>query len=464
MKQLALILCAIAFILPLKAQQDQNSSPIIFIYDASGSMWGQMQGKTKMEIATEVLSNSVNELSENQKIGLVAYGHRQKGDCKDVEFLVDLNNQSKDKITSSLKKIKPLGMTPLAYSATQVIGNLRNLKEKATIILITDGIESCDGNICDVVTAAKTEGINFKLHIVGFGLKDDETAQLKCAAKAGEGNYYDAADANGLSNVMNEAVVQTIDKKEGNHGIYAVKNGEAIDAVVKAYNAGTTEEQGGIRTYRDTAFLYLPQGIYDIEVRPLENSKVNPITIKNIKTFSDKKTFQTVSFDGGKFTLTTTNNAEGWDALVKVTDMSGKDVGGTRTYGDTKEIELNPGTYNLKITALKMNGLETVKEIKSKSLEAGKSTEVTFDFKSGTLEILPMLNGNVIDCTANVIHLESGKSVAGGRTYTKGAKYTINPGTYKIEVRALGPNANLGSKTSTVTVETGKDHIETIQF
>ncbi|HRI85642.1 MAG TPA: hypothetical protein PK536_09385 [Ignavibacteria bacterium] len=63
-----------------------SPSPIIFIYDASGSMWDQISGKSKMEIASEVLKNSVNGLPENQRIGLVAYGHRTKGDCEDVEF------------------------------------------------------------------------------------------------------------------------------------------------------------------------------------------------------------------------------------------------------------------------------------------------------------------------------------------------------------------------------------------
>jgi len=125
-------------------------------------------------------------------------------------------------------------MTPLAYAASQVIDGLRKSKKKATIILITDGIESCNGNICEVVTAAKKEGIDFRLHIVGFGLKANENEQLRCAANAGEGKYYDAADASGLSDVMNDATAETVDKPKGNVSVYAVKNGVAIDAWVKA--------------------------------------------------------------------------------------------------------------------------------------------------------------------------------------------------------------------------------------
>ena len=178
MKQLFTLLMALGTCLLLNAQDTLTPSPIIFIYDASGSMWGQLEGKTKMEIASDVLSGTIDSLPENQQIGLVAYGHRQKGDCKDVEFLVNVGKNNKAKVNQSLKNIKPLGKTPLAYSAMQVFDTLRVTKMKATIILVTDGIESCGGNICEVVKAAREEGIDFKLHIIGFGLKEGETEEL----------------------------------------------------------------------------------------------------------------------------------------------------------------------------------------------------------------------------------------------------------------------------------------------
>lgn len=126
-----------------------------------------------------------------------------------------MQNTSKEAISSAVKSIKPLGKTPLAHSAIVVIDQLRKFQEKATVILITDGIESCDGNICEVVSAAKKEGIDFKLHIVGFGLKVGETEQLECAARAGNGQYYDAADASGLGEVLHEATATTVDDPPG---------------------------------------------------------------------------------------------------------------------------------------------------------------------------------------------------------------------------------------------------------
>ena len=379
----------VGMLFQLHSQDTLNDpSPIIFIYDASGSMWGQMEGKTKMEIAAKVLSGTVDSLPENQQIGLVAYGHRKKGDCEDVEFLVKVGPDNKSQVNQSLKTIKPLGKTPLAYSAMQVIDTLRILKIKATIILVTDGIESCGGNICEVIKAARKEGIDFRLHIIGFGLKDDETEQLKCAAEAGDGQYYDAADAGGLTSVLYEATHTTIDDPPGNFSIYAIKNDEAIDAYIKAYEAGTNNHIKASRTYRDTIFLFLPPGKYDIEVKPLEGSDVEAITLSNVVSFKDSIAHHTVSFDAGKILVTTLNNGEGWDAVVTIySKTTGKAAARGRTYGKTDTYEVNPGIYDVEVKALAIKGKDIVHRMDSIQVMGSDTLNLEHNFKSGKARI-----------------------------------------------------------------------------
>ncbi len=465
MKFTLVLLCAFCFVFNSNAQETETPSPIIFIYDASGSMWGQMQGKTKMEIASSVLTSSVDNLPENQKIGLVAYGHRKKGDCKDVEFLVDVDNGTKTQVNSALKGIIPLGMTPLAYSATQVIDKLRSSKEKATIILVTDGIESCDGNICDVVKAAKKEGIDFRLHIIGFGLKAGETEQLKCAANAGDGKYYDAADAGGLGDVLNEATLETIDKPKGNVSVYAVKNGVAIDAWVKAYDVIGKRDPISVRTYQDTAYFYLPPSKYNFEVAPLEGSDVKMVTVEGIQSFEDKIVHQTISFDGGKIGITTTNNEEDWDCIVKVIDKDGKNAAYVRTYNSPKEVEVNPGTYKISIQALgDMKGLETYTEIDTVIVSAGNTSTISHNFTTGTAFIDAKGNGGSIDSVVTIDEITSGKNVAGGRTYSRGKEFLLNPGTYKVKVAPLGDFKDRKAQTITIEVKKGDAVTKTLNF
>ncbi|MEZ4802354.1 MAG: VWA domain-containing protein [Gelidibacter sp.] len=460
MKQLAFILCVFGFSFQIHAQESKAPSPILFIYDASGSMWGQLDGKTKKEIASNVLSTAVNNLPDNQNIGLIAYGHRQKGDCKDVEFMVDLNNNSKSKINSAVKGINPLGMTPLAYSATQAINSLRDSKTKATIILVTDGIESCDGNICDVITKAKAEGIDFKLHIVGFGLKESETEQLKCATKAGDGNYYDASNADGLAGVLNEATSQTVDKGPGNFTVYTIKNGKPIDALVKAFKAGTKEEIDGRRTYGDTVFLSLPQGNYDLKVQALENSRVEPIVIGNVQSFDDKITHQTISFDGGQINLITLNNGEGWDCTSKVINKEGKVVGGKRTYGKPATIEVNPGTYDVEIGALRIDGLDITHRFENVKVEAAKTTTIEYNFKTGKAMLGVKMGETLVDAVVSVNDKKTGKNVAGGRSYTSASsnprEYILNPGTYEIVIKPVKKEYAGKNQTFTIEVKQGE--------
>jgi len=464
MKQLATILCLLLFSIQLSAQPEVPS-PIIFIYDASGSMWGQMQGKTKMEIATEVLTTTVNKLPANQNVGLVAYGHRKKGDCKDVETLVSMENNSKSEINSALKNIKPLGMTPLAYAASQVIDGLRKSKKKATIILITDGIESCNGNICEIVTAAKKEGIDFRLHIVGFGLKANETEQLKCAANAGDGKYYDAADASGLDDVLTEATAETVDKPKGNVSVFAVKNGVAIDAWVKAYDVVAKRAPISVRIYKDTASFYLPPSKYNFEVSPLEGSDVKMVSVEGIQSFEDKIIHKTISFDGGKIGVTTTNNGKNWDCMVKVLDANGRTVASLRTYNEPKEVEVNPGVYKVFIQALgDMKGLETYTEIENVKVEASGIRPVSHNFTTGTAFIDAKADGNSIDSVVIIDDSPSGKNVAGGRTYSRGKEFLLNPGTYKVKVAPLGNYKDSKAQTITIEVKKGEAITKTLNF
>ncbi len=467
MKLLITLCCTLGLCLQTFAQQD-TPSPILFIYDASGSMWGQLDGKTKKEIASEVLATSVTNLPENQNIGLVAYGHRTKGDCEDVEFMVDITNNSKEKIKNAVNGINPLGRTPLARSATLAINSLRDSKTKATIILITDGIESCDGNICDVVTRAKADGIDFKLHIVGFGLKEGETEQLKCAANAGGGKYYDAADASGLGQGLTEATTQTVDKPEGNFSIYATKNGEPVDAWVKATKAGTNEPVDGSRTYRDSAWVYLPPGKYDIGIRPLEGSDI-PGTSITVEMKEGEIKHENINFDGGTLEVTATNNDEGWDTVVKMLDSNtGKVAANVRTYGRSKTMEVPAGHYKVTFQGLVMKGNDTYFEIDDIEVKSNATTSIIHNFETGIAMIgVKTTGGELIDAGVNFLDVNSGKRITGARTYTSEKnnprKFLLTPGTYKVEIKSLG--AHVGkNKTLTIEVKKGETVTKIITF
>lgn len=451
-----------------QATIEESYSPILFIYDASGSMWGQINGETKKEIGARVLIETVQAMPETQPIGLMVYGHRREKDCGDIEMMVDLENHSKDKITKAINAFTPLGRTPLARSATLAITAVKEAGEAATIILITDGIESCDGNICQVVSDSRLEGIDFKLHIVGFGLKNTEIEVLQCAADAGGGRCFSAEDAGQLSSVLQEVTSQTIDDPLENFSVLALKNNEPVDAWVRAFKSGTKEGFGGSRTYRDTGRMYLPPGRYDINIKPLENTDITGTTIQ-IEVKSGEGIHRTISFDGAKLDVASTNNGEGWDSAVKVFESGTKKVvAATRTYGRTKTLEVDPGVYEIEFQAMVIKGLQFVHKTESVEVKAGESLSINHNYLSGRAMIgVQTSDGELIDASVVFNEVSSGKNIANGRTYTSSSsnprEFVLTPGTYQVKILTLGKHKG-SSTTLDVVIMAGKTTEKTITF
>ena len=420
-----------------------NSSPILFIYDGSGSMWGEIDGGIKKEIASQVLSETISNLPREQAIGLMAYGHRKKGDCDDIEILAGLDNMSRDNIISEVNGINPIGKTPLASSVVKAFSLIDELNSKATVILITDGIESCDGELCASVKNAKAQGIEFKLHIVGFGLTSEDRAELICASQAGDGQYFDAGNAEGLSEVLSIATVQTVDVPSDNFTLFTFKNGEPVDAWVKARDLANNKDVGGVRTYRDTASLYLPKGKYTITVNALENSDLGSQSFV-LDVTVDESIHRDVSFDSGKLNFSIFNNDVLDDATIRAYKPGeSRSVASTRTYGREKELELDPGIYNINVLILQVKGAHVEHTFSDVKVEASSKQTLSHVFESGQVSVgIQSVNGELIDATINFYDLESGKNVDAGRSYTSKSSnprlFVLSPGQYEVKVKTLG--------------------------
>ncbi len=180
----------------------------LIILDGSGSMWGQIDGIPKLDIARQTLSEVLPTLSADKEIGLMAYGHRKKGECNDIEMIVSPAKGAGDAITKAASNMRFLGKTPLSAAVRQGAEALRYTEDKATIILITDGLETCNADPCALATELEKSGIDFTTHVVGFGLKEGEGKQIACIAENTGGIFIEAND----SSALKEAMTQTIAK------------------------------------------------------------------------------------------------------------------------------------------------------------------------------------------------------------------------------------------------------------
>lgn len=169
------------------------------VFDGSNSMWGQIDGTAKIEIARGVMENLLGAWTEARSVGLMAYGHRRRGDCGDIEILVQPGQQARNSILERINGITPTGKTPLTDAVEQAAQELSYTDRPATVVLISDGIESCDRDPCALAEALEKGGVGFTAHVVGFGLGQDEDAtSLACIAERTGGKYISARNAEEL--------------------------------------------------------------------------------------------------------------------------------------------------------------------------------------------------------------------------------------------------------------------------
>ncbi|MBN9023411.1 MAG: VWA domain-containing protein, partial [Rhizobiales bacterium] len=153
----------------------------MLILDASGSMWGQLQGGiTKIEIARDVMGQFFATRDASIPLGVVAYGHNRRGDCTDIEVIAPTGVQDPAALSQRLNGINPRGMTPISESLRVAAGQIPPTAEEADIILVTDGLETCDADPCAVAAQLAGEGIKIRAHVVGFGLTEQEAEALAC--------------------------------------------------------------------------------------------------------------------------------------------------------------------------------------------------------------------------------------------------------------------------------------------
>ena len=177
---------------------DEAGPNILFILDSSGSMMESLEGKNKLETAKGVLSALVGDLPPNINVGLEVYGHR-KGACDDIEMVVPMGKLNVGALKQKISALQASGKTPIATSLEKAAGELRGLKGNSTIVLISDGKETCGGDPVGIAELIKNEfGIDVVIHVVGFAVDDAARQQLSKIAQAGGGDYYAANNAQQL--------------------------------------------------------------------------------------------------------------------------------------------------------------------------------------------------------------------------------------------------------------------------
>ncbi len=250
--------------------QTSNAGKTIIVLDASGSMWGQVDGEPKISIARQALTDLLATLPPEQELGLVAYGHRRKGDCSDIQTLVEPGAGTRDAIRDAVKDINPKGKTPLSAAVIAAAEVLKYEEERATVILLSDGIETCDLDPCAVGSDLEAKGVDFTAHVIGFDVAADaDREQLRCLAENTGGQFLSADNADELVDAL-ETVSQTPPPPVLPEVIFQASEGEGGPIITEDLIWNLTDPESGdsliTNQPADSLVLELEPGRYEVDV------------------------------------------------------------------------------------------------------------------------------------------------------------------------------------------------------
>jgi hypothetical protein len=172
----------------------QQAKPVkvLFLLDGSSSMLDDWQPGTQRFTAASGLINtiidSIRAVNPNVEFGLRVFGHQypvQQNICTDTKLEVPFSKGNQAQIKARLKYISARGVSPIAYSLQKTAEeNFINSDRVAySIILLTDGGESCGGNLCDVIAKLLGGKITFTPYILSLIDNMDLKKEYDCLGK-----------------------------------------------------------------------------------------------------------------------------------------------------------------------------------------------------------------------------------------------------------------------------------------
>ena len=428
----------------------------IIVLDGSGSMWAQIEGEARITIARETLASVLSELPADLELGLMTYGHREKGNCADIEMLVEPASGSGAAIAAAADEINPKGMTPLSDAVRMAAETLRFTEEKATVILITDGLETCEVDPCALGNELESQGIDFTTHVLGFGLSDEEGRQVACLAENTGGKYLSAQNGDDLVVALTETVAEVTQAEpepaplpEPEPEPAALETNFTIEAVLAEGGEPLTDanDDGFAWTLRqgeetidygyDIPSTFVEPGEYELEARYGEAAVTLPVSVS-----SDELAAPYVVLNAGVVVLRAFA-AEG----QPVSDGAALNVyypgGETHGYGEgTFRIPAGEITIKARVGEGEVSETFTLAagETVEKDLIAGVGLAVV---NAAYVEGMAVEDGGMAVNVFKAVKAIDGSREEVGYGYGPGNEYQLPPGDYVAVVRMDGASVEI---------------------
>ncbi len=185
---------------PLSSTKGVRPAAMV-VLDASSSMNAKTGGVSKIVSLRTELGQAVAAYGDRLSFGLVAFGHRKASNCADSEIVAKPGELTAETQNKLLGKIKPKGQAPIAAAVSDAAKGAQ-AQDRLDIVLIADSGDSCGADLCSTAAAMKEKAPGLRVHVIGFGGKEQELKPLSCLAEATGGTFAAAAKASELKQVL----------------------------------------------------------------------------------------------------------------------------------------------------------------------------------------------------------------------------------------------------------------------
>lgn len=211
-----------------------NPVNIFVLLDVSGSMQGEKITRAKNQLLTFVNNFYTSEEAPYINIGFGVFGggSAASNECDFIKTFVDLDGIDRDAFAIAVQQLAAGGNTPIAAALNTSIQEFSGKDgEDNNLILITDGQETCGGNVSTAAQNVENNGI--KLKVIGIGLSSNDAAQFTGIADFFE-NANDAAD-------LQNALIRSVQIIKNKIRVYTDSNRSNLINTIEASETVVTD-------------------------------------------------------------------------------------------------------------------------------------------------------------------------------------------------------------------------------
>jgi Ca-activated chloride channel family protein len=424
---------------------------ILFVLDASGSMTNAWGNGNRFRASKSIISGLVDSLQKipNLEMGLRVFGSMSPlnaNDCKDTKLEAPIRANNAATIKTKLSNLKANGITPIAYALEQCANDFIYSGEgyRNIVILITDGIESCDGNACEISKKLQAKGIFLQPFIIGLGLTKEAALTFECV-----GRYDDAQDEIGFKKSL-KSVMNTVLNSSTSQINLLDESGKATESNVAI---SMYDKNAGILRYNfihtlnargnpDTLQLD-PVNVYDMIVHT-----VPPIYKNDIQVLPNKHSVINVNAAQGDLIIQT-EGLSTYKELASIIKKSNEEEIIDKLEINQKRKYLT-GSYDIEILTLPRISISNLKI---------KQSETT-SIKIPAPGLLTILNTNAVPVYGS-IYVERGQELEfvceiNGNSVTE--TITLQPGTYHLVYKNKGSKKTMSTRSERFQISSGSSY------